>query len=150
MSLKYKLAGTLRAIYGLNARRQDDLEDYFHDAIVTTLTQGKTLDQWLGYVYKIVSNRISRNHEGREYLSIEEGILPEARPDDLDLRLDIGNALKKLTLKQSTYIYEYFFLGLTFEEISEKYITTSPAVSRVIQRGLRAMKRVLTNNGVEG
>lgn len=143
MPLRSELASTLRAIQGLKAQRQDDLEDYFHDAIELVLSDGKTLDNWLPYLYKSVSRRIAFGNEGRVHLPLEESILPSERPPNLDLEIDIRKAILTLSDKQQQYIYEYFYEGFTLDEIAMLHDVTNQAVSKTIQRGLDVMRILL-------
>ena len=145
MSLANDLANTLRAVRSLKAQRQDDLEDYFHDAIAKTLEKGRPLEEWLAYLYKSVYHRVACGQEGRIYLPLEEGVLQEERPVNIDAQVDVRAALAQLTSTQQEYLYAYFYKGHTLEEIAAQYHVTRQSVERVIQRGLDTMKRILSD-----
>lgn len=142
-TLNKKLDETLRAVRGLRALRQDDIEDYFHDAIVRVLTQEKSLDEWLGYIYKSVANRIACGQEGKVYLPLTEEIVPDEHSPNIDLKVDLERAFEKVSKKSKVYIYERYFEGRLLEEIAQRYGVTHQAVNRTIQQGLRKMRKVL-------
>lgn len=144
MPLDNELAETLLAVRGLNAQRQDYIQDYFHDAIVHELGKGKDLNHWLGYIYKCVSKRIGRGREGPMDLSLEESIVPD-KPTNLDLKIDIAKGFTALTPLQAQYIYEYFYEEYTLAEIAIKHRTSLQCVEKCINRGLATMKKVLTS-----
>lgn len=141
--LEDELAATLRTVFSLRARRQDELEDYFHDAIVKALRQGKDINQWLGYVYRTVSRRIACGQEEREHLPLVEEIVPEEKPPDIGLMLDVQKAMAAVHPQGRVYLYEYFYEGCTLEEIANKYGVTNQTVSKSIQRGLGIMRGIL-------
>jgi DNA-directed RNA polymerase specialized sigma24 family protein len=138
-----ELAATLHAIYALKARSPDELQDYFHDAVLTTLEQGKPLQEWLGYIYKAVYKRIGWGLEVRNYIPIEESLIPDSKPIDTGLCLDMEKALGVLSPLRRQYIYEYFYEGYTTEEIATKHGVSNQTVGTVIRRGLKEMKKVL-------
>lgn len=141
--LEEELAGTLHSIYALKARSPDELEDYFHDAIIKALKQGKPLENWLGYLYKSVSKRVAHGQEGRVYLQLNEALVPDEKSATSSLKLDIKKALAAVSPLRRMYIYEYFYEGYTLEEIAERHGVTNQAVSKSIQKGLAVMKGVL-------
>lgn len=143
-----ELASTLRTIHSLRARSQDELEDYFHDAIVKTLKQGKDVSHWLGYIYKTVYLRISCGQEEREHLQLKEEIVPHAKPIDIALKIDIERAIAEVHPRGQIYLYEYFYEGRTTEEIAGRYSVASQAVSKSIQRGLIVMRGVLEKDNI--
>ena len=145
MSLDDELANTLRAIRGLKAQRQDDLEDYFHDAIATELTKGRKLEDWLPYLYKAVYHRIAYGREGHAHLPLDEGLVSESQPEKNDLQIDIRSAIAQLTSTQQDYIYAYFYLGHTTPEIAMLYDVTKQAVDQAINRGLETMRHLLSD-----
>lgn len=149
MSLDDELAHTLRAVRGLKAQRQDDLEDYFHDAIVVGLTKERSLEDWLPYLYKSVYHRIAYGREGRVHLPLEEQLLPESHPTNIDIQVDVRSAITKLTPTQQEYIYAYFYLGHTSPEIAMLYDVTKQAVDQTLSRGLESMRRILSGEQVE-
>ena len=129
----------------MNAQRQDDLEDYFHDAIQRILTQGKPLGDWLPYIYKAVYLRISVGREGRVYVPLTEAISPETKPVNLNTQIDVRKAILQLSPRQQEFIYDYFYEELTLDEIASKYQVSTQAASRTIQRGLDGMRKVLAS-----
>jgi len=143
MALDKDLADTLKAVYGLEAARRDNLEDYFHDAIIQKLVKSQPLDSWLPYIYQCVYRRIGRGREGPMDLPLEESIVPETRPDNLDIKIDVRNAFKLLTARQAAYIYAYFYEGYTLPEIAKEYKTSMQCVDKCITRGLHKMKGAL-------
>ena len=148
MSLEEELTKSFRAIRGLRPQHQDSLEDYFHDAILYVLTnkdlQVKTLEEWLGYVYRRVANQIACGQEDRVHLPLEEALVSDERPTNIDLQIDMQKALKVLPEKASVYIYERFYEGRTLEDIAQRHHVTAQAVDCSIQNGLRKMKKVLS------
>lgn len=149
MSLDDELADTLRAVRGLKAQRQDDLEDYFHDAIAKALEKGKPLEDWLPYLYKSVYRRVACGQEGRIHLPLEEALLPEEHPTNIDTQVDVRAALQQLTPTQQEYLYAYFYKGHTLEEVAMLYDVSSQSVGHVVQRGLNAMRRILSGKHEE-
>ena len=143
MSLDDELANTLRAVRGLKAQRQDDLEDYFHDAITKALSKGKSLEDWLPYLYKSVYHRVACGQEGRVHLPLEEALIEESHPVNIETQVDVRTALAQLTETQQEYLYAYFYKGHTLEEIAMLYDVSLQSVERVIQRGLDSMRRIL-------
>ena len=147
LSLEEELTKSLRAIRGLRPQRQDSLEDYFHDAILYVLTnkdlQIKTLEEWLGYVYKRVANQIACGQEGRVHLPLEEALVSDERPTNIDLQIDIQAALKVLSPRAQVYVYERFYEGRTLEEIAQKHSVTAQAVDESIKYALKKMRKVL-------
>ena len=141
--LDEELASTLHTIYALKARSPDELEDYFHDAILRAIQQGKPLKEWLGYLYRSVSNRIACGQEARPYLSLEESLIPDNHIVDTGLEVDIKKALALLSPLRQQYIYDYFYEGYTTEEIAERYGVSNQTVGTVIRRGLKEMRKVL-------
>ena len=144
-----ELAATLHTISALKARSPDELEDYFHDAILKAIQQGKPLKQWLGYIYKTVSKRIACGQEARGYLSIEESLVPDSHTIDTGLQLDIRKALAVLSPLRRQYIYEYFYEGYTMEEIAKRHGVGNQTIGTVIKRGLREMRKVLEEKQIK-
>ena len=144
MSLDDELANTLRAVRGLKAQRQDDLEDYFHDALCAALAKGKPLEEWLAYVYKCVHHRIAYGREGHIHLPLDEGLVSESHPENNELQIDIKSTIAQLTPTQQDYIYAYFYLGHTAPEIAMLYDVTKQAVEQAINRGLESMRYILS------
>ena len=142
MSLEDDLAHTQRAVSRLRARRPDNLEDYFHDAICRALSRGIPLGNQ-GYLYKSVYNRIACGQEGRPVVPLEESIAEDGQQENTDLKLDIQRGLAALTPLQYKYVYDKFFEGFTEREIAMLYDTTHQSVDRVIQRALEMMRKVL-------
>jgi DNA-directed RNA polymerase specialized sigma24 family protein len=143
--LKNELADTLQSIRGLNALRQDDLEDYFHDAIAHALSKGRLLDNWLGYLYKSVAGRVAFGREGKVHLQLEESIVPEVSPPNIDLQIDMQRAVQTLSFTQQIYIYAYFYEGFTLGEIALFYGVSNQAVSKTIKLALENMRVVLSD-----
>jgi DNA-directed RNA polymerase specialized sigma24 family protein len=142
MSLDDDLTRTKHTIGRLRARRPDNLEDYFHDAICRALTRKIPLtDQ--GYLYKSVYNRIACGREERDYVLLDEGLVEDTHSLDRHLKLDVQQALKTLRPVQYLYIYEFFYEGYTCREIARRHYVTFQAVNQAIQRALQAMKRIL-------
>jgi len=138
-----ELIDTLHTIYALKARSPDELEDYFHDAILKAINQGKPLKEWLGYIYQSVYKRIACGQEVRSYLPIEESLIPDNKPLDTALQVDIRKALSTISPLRQQYIYDYFYEGYTTEEIAAKYGVGNQTVGTVIRRGLKEMRKVL-------
>jgi DNA-directed RNA polymerase specialized sigma24 family protein len=143
MSIDQELADTFSAIRGLRAERPDNLEDYYHDAIVHELTKNRELGNWLPYIYQCVYRRIGRGREGPMDLPFHEAVIPNGLNENIDLKIDIRNAFKLLTATQAEYIYEYFYDGYSLPEIAIRHHAAQQTVNRCIQRGLQRMKGAL-------
>lgn len=147
MSLDDELTDTYRTVRSLHPSREDNLEDYFHDAIVRALRRGKPLETHQGYLYRTVSRRIAcgqEEHRGIIHLPLDEALTPALRSEHIDLILDIQYAMSTLTDLQYDYIYMFFYEGHTLEEIAMLRDATYQNVDKCIHRGLAAMRKVLT------
>jgi len=142
-SLDHALVKTFRNMRHLRARRREHLEDYYHDAIVTRLEKGLALGEWLRYLSAAVYYRIRYSREGRMDLSLDYAVLCEARPVDMNTRIDIQKAMGVLTDKQYAYIYLYYYEGYVLGEIADLHNTTFQSVDCAITRGLLRMRKVL-------
>jgi DNA-directed RNA polymerase specialized sigma24 family protein len=148
-SLEQELIETLHTVRSLPARSQDELEDYFHDAIVKVLTphkvtqEVKKLDEWLGYIYKTIARRIACGQEPREYLPLSESGLPYENPPSYDNKLIVKRLLIQLTPSTRQYTYEFFYEGRNAADIARRHHVTRSAVQAAIERGLIAMRKVL-------
>lgn len=144
MSFDNDLHDTLASVRALEAIRPDNLEDYYHDAIVHELRKGREIHKWLGYIYQCVSKRIGRGREGPIDISLDENITLFNRRTSIDLELDMKYALGTLTYKQALYIYNYYYEGYTLEEIALANYVSMKSVDFCIQRGLQRLRQVLS------
>jgi DNA-directed RNA polymerase specialized sigma24 family protein len=131
------------AVLRLDAERPDNLEDYYHDAIVQEFIKKRVKKNWKGYIYKCVSKRINRGREGKIELTLEEAYAYSSRSNNTELKTEIANALKLLTPQQAIYIYEYYYEGYTFSEIAHRHQASFQAIEQCIKRGLHRMKSML-------
>lgn len=143
-SLEEELANTFRIIRSLNPRSPDELEDYFHDAIVLALKQGYNLENWLAYLYASVKSRIARGNEAPVHLSLNDDLTQDPQDTFIGIKVDIERALHTLSPRKKQYIIEHFYEGYTLEEMGKKYHISNQAVSKVIQQGLQDMRKVLS------
>ena len=138
------LHDTLISIRGLKAIRPDNLEDYYHDAIVHELRKGREIHKWLGYIFQCVSRRIGRGREGPMHSSLIEATLPHNHIVSIDLELDVKHALNQLTHKQAMYIYRHYYEGYTLEELAEMYHVSFVSVKYCLDRGVFKLRQVLS------
>ena len=144
MPLEQDFATILISIRALQAKRPDNLEDYFHDAIVNRLALGLELKDWIPYLYQSVFKRVLfGNREGRMDLSLEEELVGEANPVNLDAKVDVQRAMTCLTRQQAAYVYEYFFDEYTQDEIAIRHDVTQQNVQKVLQTALNRMRHYL-------
>ena len=150
MSLEKDFISTLNSIRSLQAKRPDDLEDYFHDAIVSRLALGLELKDWMPYIHKAVVWRVLfGNREGRMDLSLEEELVGEAHPINLDAKVDVQRAMTCLTRQQAAYVYEYFFDEFTQDEIAMRHDVTQQNVQKVLQTALNKMRHYLVTGLID-
>lgn len=104
------------------------------------LQAGRELGPWfLG----IVANECRTLQRGRWWRVLKIGAQSQAMesPDDAAAqRIDIGTALKRLSLDQRLVIVLYFYLDLTFEQISNVTGGSYAAVRGRFYRGLRQLR----------
>ena len=139
-----ELLKTRRRVLRLRAHNPDALEDYFHDAVIRVLQDGKSVEQWLPYIYRSVSLRIRYGREDQGHAPLIEDALPEQTPANAALKVDIERALNVLSPRQRLYIYLFFYEEWLLEEIAEQHHISVQAAHQVIQRALYQMKKVLT------
>lgn len=144
--LDQELAETFRTIRSLRARSPDELEDYFHDSLVSTLGKGRPLSTWMGYIYKSVQQRLRFGREAEPYVPLEESIFPAVEGVGIDNKLDIKRALATLTPRRQAYIHEYFYEGYTLEEMAERHQLSIKGVQKVLVKGLRDLRTILVVN----
>ena len=145
MSLDRELASTFSSVCELDAAMPDDMEDYFHDVIVSLLRRDKPLLTHQGYLYESVRKRIMYGREGRMDLELEEEFRLQSRPVNLDLKIDIRRAIRKLGLKYRNCLYLYYYEGYKLREIADRYDVSIVRIHGIIQKGLRQMKVILSD-----
>lgn len=148
----HKSESTRRAIRSIAERAlsPDEVEDHFHDAIVSELLKHNDPEQRLHFIFSAVRKRIElgwgshHSKESKQYLQLNEEITQDPNPLSPSLQIDIRDALAQLSPLQQKYIYLYYYEGYTIVEIATQYRVTHQAVTRVLHRGLGQMKIYLT------
>ena len=144
-SLEQDLTETLNTLGSLRLRAKlpDNLEDYFHDALLLMLEKGRHVQQWMGYIYKSISRMLWFGREPLQHLSLDEQLIPYVEAVSLDIKIDIRRALATLSPKRRAFILDYFYSGYTLDEIAEAYGISHQRVARIIADGLYDMKLIL-------
>lgn len=99
-------------------------------------------------------NYYLRRRRARAFYSLdaEDGIESAAlfrveTPEEIYMRKlsiqQLNRALAKLPIKQSQYIYAYFFLEKSYTEIAKAYGVSVWAISKSIKAGLKNLERIL-------
>lgn len=150
VGMSTNLDSVRRALLAMSesAQSPDEVEDYYHDGIVIALEKQKDLEEWARYIYASVKRRIGYGREAKQHLQLNEEITEDTRHASLTLQIDILRALEQLSTVRKNYIYNYFYEGYTLEEIAVKYKVSPQVVSKVIGRGLKEMKKILTKKPV--
>lgn len=122
----------------------DNVEDYFHDAIVKQLIEGKKLEDWLGLVYRCVHTRLRyKSSNEKTYLQLDEVTIPVEDRLSINTKIDIKNAWEKLSPRERSYIDLNFWHGLSYKAIAQKEHISHQMVDKIIDRGLKKLSESL-------
>ena len=117
---------------------QDDCYITVEDDVYDALMQLKRAEH-------AASEKIRYHKANLEFNSYTETLLKSESLEEsyiqVEQTLRLKQAINKLTIKQKTYINQYYFEGMTMEQIAQRHRIGKAGVSITIKRALKNLKK---------
>jgi RNA polymerase sigma-70 factor (ECF subfamily) len=145
------------AAHTLSVDVEDIVSTTFERALARRSTFKPSRGTYASWLFRIARNAIADSYRARARHS---GPGPERIDEDRDThpeqwvlagedRARVRRALRELTEEQRAALALRYAAGLPFGEVARALGKTEPAAKKLVQRGLRALRRLLEEDGYD-
>lgn len=141
--LKVPVYTVIRRIVRTEATAEDVMQDVF--LTLFTTPPGPSVQNLRAWVFRVARNRALDALKKQQHAELPEDI-PSALPpvgEDVAVRLDLEDALGRLTVSERELVSLHLAAGLTFGEIAEITGRSVPALYRQYRKALTTLRTSL-------
>lgn len=137
----------------LYVRNEDAAVEIVQDSVYQGFLKIKTLrnpELFSTWMTRIIMNKAVRYiKENKKMVECDENFCEDSRPEHLEEKLDLMNAVNRLPKKYKNVIIQKYFLDMSVDEIAKNQMIPENTVKTNLSRARAILKRILKEDYFE-
>lgn len=137
----------------LYVRNEDAAVEIVQDSVYQGFLKIKTLrnpELFSTWMTRIIMNKAVRYiKENKKMVEYDENFCEDSRPEHLEEKLDLMNAVNRLPKKYKNVIIQKYFLDMSVDEIAKNQMIPENTVKTNLSRARAILKRILKEDYFE-
>ena len=137
----------------LYVRNEDVAVEIVQDSVYQGFLKIKTLrnpELFSTWMTRIIMNKAVRYiKENKKMVEYDENFCEDSRPEHLEEKLDLMNAVNRLPKKYKNVIIQKYFLDMSVDEIAKNQMIPENTVKTNLSRARAILKRILKEDYFE-
>lgn len=137
----------------LYVRNEDAAVEIVQDSVYQGFLKIKTLrnpELFSTWMTRIIMNKAVRYiKENKKMVEYDENFCEDSRPEHLEEKLDLMNAVNRLPKKYKNVIIQKYFLDMSVDEIAKNQMIPENTVKTNLSRARASLKRILKEDYFE-